>query len=122
MNKWIKKELEKCKIAKIPEFDDNTTHLVIPKNVKPDKNIIAGQLYLGQEYIIQVEDYIIHPYSGFTLHDNWNNGIVPTDKQMHIKVDQIMGKMIKIQSIGINDKSIWNGWLPIKSIHILEEL
>ena len=31
MNPLIKKQLENCKVANIPEFDDNTTHITIPK-------------------------------------------------------------------------------------------
>lgn len=30
MNKFIKAQLEKCKVAIIPEYDDNTTNMVIP--------------------------------------------------------------------------------------------
>ena len=40
---------------------------------------------------------------------------------MKIKVDQIMGKMIKVKAVGINDNKPWVGWLPRKSINIIEE-
>ena len=41
---------------------------------------------------------------------------------MDIQVDQIIGKMIKVIATGHNDKKPWSGWLPKKSIHIIEEL
>ena len=120
MNKFIFDQLKKCKIAQLPEYDENTTHIIIPK-VGSKVNII-NDLNINQNYLIIVEEYIIKPYNGFTLHDNWNNGIIPTDKQMEIKVEQIMGKMVKVSAVGYNDRKPWNGWLPRKSIHILKEL
>ena len=122
MNKYIKRELEKCKVAQIPEFDESTTQLLISRTGKGIITQVTGELYQGQKYLIQVENYIVNPFPGFDLHDNWNNGIIPTDKQMEIKVDQIMGKMIKVSAIGYSDRKPWNGWLPRKSIHIIKEL
>ena len=115
MNKFIKEQLNKCKIANIPEFDDDTTELLIQGANKSNK----VDFELGLEYNIEVEDYIIHPYPGFTLHDNWNKGIVPTDKQMHVLITKDMGKMICVQAIGLNDNKVWGGWLPKKSCKIL---
>lgn len=31
MNKWIKKQLNMVKVADLPNFDENTTYLKIPK-------------------------------------------------------------------------------------------
>lgn len=112
MNKFIKEQLNKCKVADIPEFNDSTTTLLIKQKTKPNFNESG-------ECIIEVEDYIIHPYPGFTLHDNWNSGIVPTDKQMKVIIVQDMGKMIKVKGVGINDNKAWGGWLPKKSCKIL---
>ena len=64
----------------------------------------------------------MHPFEGFTLHDNWNNGIVPTDVQMNAEILKIMGKMIQVHCIGKNDGNSWDGWLPIKSVKILKEI
>ncbi len=112
MNKYIKEQLNKCKVAKVPYFDDNTTELSIPFDTS---NLIPGEFYINMEYNIEVEDYIIHPFPGFNLHDNYNNGIVPTDKFMHIKVLKDMGKMMQIMAIGLNDGQGWSGYLPKKS-------
>ena len=115
MNKFIKEQLHKCKVANIPEFGDDTVELVIPSMYNKTK----CEFELGGEYNIEVEDYIIHPYSGFTLHDNWNKGIIPTDKQMHITITKDMGKMMLVQAVGINDLKAWGGWLPKKSCNII---
>lgn len=118
MNSRIREQLEKCKVANIPNFNDDSTELIIPVGMKKDED----EIKLNGFYLIEVEDYIIHPYSGFTLHDNWNNGIIPTDKQMNICVNQIMGKMIKVDAAGVNDRKHWSGWLPKKSFKILKNI
>ena len=115
MNKFIKEQLNKCRIAKIPSFDDDTVEIFVNKLYNNKKL----EFELNHEYDIEVEDYIIHPYSGFTLHDNWNNGIIPTDKNMHILITKDIGKMICVQAIGLNDKKAWGGWLPKKSCKIV---
>ena len=116
MNKFIKEQLQKCKVANIPEFDDSSTCISISVGTKSGSSVEFQQ---GMEYDIEVENYIIHPYSGFTLHDNWNKGMVPTDKQMHILVVNEMGKMICVQAVGLNDNKAWGGWLPKKSCKII---
>lgn len=120
MNSIIYDQLKKCKIAKIPEFDDNTTEITISKNSV--KNIISNDLILNHYYKIEVEDYIIKPYTGFTLHDNWNNGIIPKDKVMNCEIIQIMGKMVKVEAVGVDTNNQWSGWLPRKSFRVLEEI
>lgn len=75
---------------------------------------------VGHYYIIEVEDYIIHPYNGFTLHENWNGGVVPTDRRMQVEVVRVMGKMIKVNALGLTDGKIWCGWIPQKSAKIMQ--
>lgn len=77
---------------------------------------------VGHCYSIEVEPYIVHPFEGFTLHDNWNNGIAPTDVRMNMEVLQILGKMIQVHCIGQTDGKLWDGWLPVKSVRIFSEL
>ena len=112
MNQFIKEQLDKCVGVDIEQTDTNT-FLIHKKS-----SDIPTDLQQNHYYIIEVEDYIIHPFEGFTLHDNWNNGNVPTNKNMQIYVTQIMGKMVKVESKGCDDGLIWVGWLPRKSIHI----
>ena len=122
MNPLIKAQLEKVRTVKLPIFDDDTTEMIISKGSKSD------ELFLEQDkcYLISVEDYILHPPEGFTLHTNWNNGRIPTHKFMKVDVSKIMGKMVKVNALGYDMKSqtdttdMWDGWLPLKSITILE--
>ena len=124
MNKYVKEQLSKVKVAELPPYDDTTVSMFIPK-------IACGGgsgVLRDHCYLIQVEPYIINPPEGFTLHDNWNSGIVPKHQFMKAVVCQVMGKMIKVDALGFdyeNNRDIdymWTGWLPTKSIKIIKEL
>lgn len=112
MNKFIEKELSKCVVAKPQQVSD--TSFYVPKVGSQN---IPTDIEQNHFYIIEVPDYIIHPYEGFNLHDNWNNGIKPTSRNMQIEVAQIIGKMVKVNAL-CDDGKIWVGWLPRKSITI----
>ena len=123
MDKYVKESLKKVKKAKLPKYNDKTLHLIISK-----LNNVIKTFELNKCYLIKVEPYIVNPYEGFTLHDNWNKGTHPLNEFMKIEVIQIMGNMIKVNSVGYNNienkdtNNVWVGWLPIKSTHIIEEL
>lgn len=119
MNNIILNQLKKCKVANIPFFDESTAEIFIQKG---GKAVIKDDLIVNHYYKIEVDDYIIKPYDGFTLHDNWNHGVIPKDKIMNCEITQIMGKMIKVEAVGIDTNNSWSGWLPRKSIHIIEEI
>ena len=116
MNKFIKEQLNKIKIAEVPDYSESDGKIIFKRKDIP----VNLSFVLGKAYHIKLADYIIHPYDGFTLHSNWNNDIVPTDNEMNVEVIQIMGKMVKIRGIGIHDSKFWTGWIPIKSADILE--
>lgn len=124
MNKVIEDQLKKVKVANIPKYDETTTHLIIPKK----EGSYEVDFQIGHNYIIQLEDYLIKPFEGFNLHDNWNKGKPPIHTFLKCQVIEIMGKMIKINSIGYDMKThkdipdIWEGWLPRKGIKIVEVL
>lgn len=124
MNPLIKDQLGKIRRIRVPAFDDSTTILTLSKSgVTMDSGLQEDRCYL-----ISVEDYILNPPEGFTLHTNWNNNIAPKHKVMKVDVTKIMGKMIKVNSIGYDMKNqvdtndMWSGWLPQKSIKIIERL
>ena len=125
MNPLIKNQLSKLGGALVPPFEDTTTSLVIAKR---DNNIDTGTLKEDVCYLISVEDYILNPPEGFTLHTNWNNNTAPKHKFMKIEVNKVMGKMVKVYSLGYDMKNgvdtsdLWTGWLPQKSITIIERL
>ena len=123
MNEIIKEQLKLLKVAELPEFDDNTTEITIPKQEAKEYNINVGKCYL-----IGLENYIINPPETFTLHINWNNNIIPKDKYMKVEIVGIMGKMIKVNGVGydfvnkLDLNTMWEGWLPRKAITIIKEL
>ena len=125
MNLIIEEQLKKCKVAKIPQFDETTTHLIIPKQ---EGAISCSTFQINEEYIIKLESYILNPPEGFTLHTNWNNNIPPKSEVLYCKIIQVMGKMIKIHGMGYNYSTKqttdynWEGWLPIKSVKVLEKI
>ena len=123
MNKYVLEELKKCKVAKLPPYDSTTKQMVIPKSAPTSQLLDIGKCYL-----IQLEPYILNPPEGFTLHENWNKNIKPPQEFLKVEISQIMGKMIKVNALGYDYKAgqdtneIWEGWLPRKSISILQEL
>jgi len=130
MNKIIEQQLKSVKLAQIPNFDSNTTHIVIPKYTHAAAANITDTdvVHLGRMYIVELADYILNEPNGFTLHANWNNNIKPSDKYMKILTLQDLGKMVKIKGVGYDIKlnidlnSEWIGWCPKKSLKILKEL
>lgn len=125
MNPLIKTQLNKLKSTVGVDFDESTTQITIPRNSYTPN---PTELAVDQCYLISVEDYILKPPEGFTLHTNWNNNKIPKDKVMKVDVLTKMGKMIKVNSIGYDMKNqrdtsnMWEGWLPEKSITIIERL
>lgn len=124
INPLVKEQLEKLAEKKLCQFDDDTYVIDIKKNT----TITGEQLKENECYIITVEDYILHPPEGFTLHTNWNNNIIPKHSAMKIDVCKVMGKMVKVNSIGydlknqVDTNDVWVGWLPQKSITVIERL
>lgn len=119
MNKLIEKELNNCKIANLPAFNENTTNLTISKGIR---NISDVKFEKGRYYRIQLADYLIHPNDNLILHTQWNKGIIPKDKIMNVQILEVMGnKMIKILGTG-SSNSMWEGWLPVDSVDILNIL
>ena len=122
MNKYVKEQLSKVKVADLPNYDDSTQRMFIPKQQGSSGKFLES----GKYYLIKVDDYICNPPEGFTMHDNWNGGIVPKYNHMKIDVNVIMGKMVKITGVGydmvnrLDTNYVWQGWLPIESIKILE--
>lgn len=116
MNKLIKEQLNNVKIANVPDYSDTDGTMLLKKlDIKTDVGFVQGK-----SYNVELKDYIVHPYEGFTLHTNWNNDIVPTDTEMAVEVIQLMGKMIKVRGIGVNDGKFWVGWVPMSAVKIKE--
>ena len=123
MNKWIKKQLNLVKIADVPPYQEDTTVIKISK--KEGNNL---EFQIGHYYLIELEDYILNPPPGFSLHENWNNNIKPQNKFYKCQCVKLMGKMVKILGVAfdyenrIDLEENWDGWLPIKSVKVLREI
>ncbi len=124
MNPLIKKQLENCKVANIPDFDDTTTHLTISKG----SVVNVSQYQVGRCYIVELADYVINPPEGSTLSSNWNKGTVPKYKYYKCEIVKIMGKMICILGYGFDPvtmrdtNDLWEGWVPQQGIKLIQEL
>ena len=124
MNSLIKRELLNCRVAEVPEFNDEDTEIIIYKN----STMRASQYQVHKCYLVELEDYIINPPPEFTLSSNWNKGTIPPSKFMKVEIAQVMGKMIRITGRGydIITKSdmntVWEGWVPQKSMKLIQQL
>ena len=124
MNPLIKDKLSKVQRAVLSDYDEDSTIIKVEKGAGRPPTL----LQVDNCYLISVEDYILNPPDGFTLHTNWNNNIAPKHKFMKVDVTKIVGKMVFVNSVGVDMKShtdtgdMWSGWLPQKSIKIIERL
>lgn len=120
MNDLIRQQLNKVKIAHIPEFDDNTTEIII-------KKLSNIPILENNCYLIKLDDSLLTPNNS-ALTINWNGGSIPKNKYYKIDVNKIMAQMIKINGLAFdydNKKDLnemWSGWLPLNSIEILEKI
>ena len=127
MNPVVKRELEKVRIP-LPEYDDDTTILHIPKQGNSSE-AVTHTIEVSHCYLIQVADYVLNEPPNFTLSSNWNKGVKPVSKFLKVQIDTIMGKMIQVSGCGYDwqsqaDKSdVYSAlWLPLASIGVIEEL
>lgn len=124
MNPLIRKQLENCKVANIPDFDDNSIIINIPKgsilNVTPYQ--------VGKCYLVELADYVLNPPEGHTLSSNWNKGTTPRYKYYKCEIVKVVGKMICILGCGFDmstqhdTNDLWEGWVPQSGIRLIQEL
>ena len=124
MNNIVKEQLQLCRVADIPPFTDDTTQIIIRR-----KSDSAGvSVKEGGCYLIELEDYILHPNDSFDFHRNWNNNNIPSCKHYKCECIKLMGKFMKVTGAGYDYSSnmdlsvVWSGWLPLDGIKILKEL
>jgi hypothetical protein len=124
MNELIKQQLKNCKVANIPQFDDNEIKILINKGT----TLSVSPYQVHNFYLIELENYIINPPQTFTLAENWNGGRVPKHKHYKCEIAQVMGKMVKIIGCGYNIENdtdyndVWEGWVPQEGIKLIKEL
>ena len=124
MNPIAKKQLDACKVADLPYYDEKSTLLVIPKK---DSNRV-NEFHLHKYFIVELADYIINPPPDYTLSANWNRGSVPRYKYMKVEICQLMGKMIRINGAAFDPNTntdipyVWEGWVPSQGLKIVKRL
>lgn len=92
MNKHIKEQLNQVKVARVPEFDDNTTHIFIKKQT-------TIKLEEDSCYLIKLHSSITNPTTTSTLASNWNNGSIPNHNYYKVDIQKIMAHMIKVAGV-----------------------
>lgn len=124
MDSVIKRELEKIH-TRLPEYDDNTTHIHIPQKVVDT----TPPFDVGKSYIVTLADYILQEPPGYTLSSNWNKGVCPVSKCVIMQVRELMGKMLKVYARGYDNTSnqylpdiYYDLWLPQEGITIIQNL
>ena len=124
MDKYIREQLNKVKVADLPYIDENTTEFLIAKK----EYTPPIEIQVDHYYLIELQNYILNPPETFTLHINWNQNIIPKNKYYKCYCDNRMGKMIHILGVGFDYESRtdldeqWDGWLPNAGITVLREI
>lgn len=118
MNKIIEEQLKKIQIATVIQDAENKNIYKIPKYCKPTYTI-------GKCYIVKLDKNIINNTTSI-LATNWNSGRAPKAEYYKIYINNIVGKMIKVDGLEYNyinkcDKTqIFSGWLDINDLTQLE--
>lgn len=124
MNNIIKKQLENCKVAVIPNYSDTDTRIVIPKG----SSMSVTPYQVHHFYIVELGAHIINPPQTSTLASNWNGGRVPSRRYYKCEISNVMGNMVKIIGCGYDPETdsdcsdVWEGWVPQDGIKLIKEL
>lgn len=128
MNSIIKKQLDNCNLS-LPEYDEDTTYIFIPKNNR--NNVVSTEIEIQKDhyYILELENYIINPPDNFTLSSNWNKGINPKSKYLFGTPTNFVGKMVRWDCCGYDinsnqplDDVYSELWLPRKGFKMIREV
>ena len=121
LDKIVEEQLAKLEVARVSLYDEGT-HRYLFKKVGPSK------LEVGKSYLIHLDKNLTNKDMSGTLASNWNHGLVPLHQTMEASVKDRMGTMYLVHGVYVNDDNspmqgepLWEGWLPIEKICILEE-
>lgn len=124
MNRIIKQQLSKCRVAKLPQYEDSTVHMSIPKG----SALTVTPYQVNNCYLIELAEFIIHPAEDYSLAVNWNGGSIPPCSHFNAQIEQVMGKMIKFVGQGVDSNTnmflgvTWEGWVPQNGIKLIRKL
>ena len=120
MQTLIKKQLEKCKVADLSNYNKEKHQIIIPKYNQV--RVIAGASYL-----FKLDKSLLIPNPDDVFHINWNRGIVPVSEYLFAEVDKVNGKVIYVDGISydpvenVTTGSAWSGWLPLDKVEIIKK-
>ena len=122
MNKIIRDQLNKCRVAVIPNVEDSATYIYIKKvSTIQTSNMIKNHIYLIK----------IKPSSknNDTITFNWNNGVKLLYDYYKVEKLSEVGNMIKLNGIAVDistGNDLYNqpfyGYLPSDGFEIIEEV
>lgn len=121
MNKAIKDQLEKVKVANIGYYDNDTTEIIIPR-------FEQVRYEIGSYYLVKLDGALTSPTGNELLISNWNKGTYPRCEFLKIDVTKVLGKMIYVNALGYDNEKqedlnyCWTGWLPIQQLELVTKL
>lgn len=120
MNKLIKKQLDRLKVAKVDSYDESTLTYVFKKHV-------SKIFKINSVYILKLNELLLNPNNNDILISNWNNGNYPKHKYLKAQVTKKVGNMLFLCGVYCDENKnnineFWNGWLPDEQLDILEEV
>ena len=130
MQRFIKEQLLSCQNANIPDFDDNTTTIIVPMmghnevevEEVTEKEKPPIDVEVGKRYIFEVDDKLVHDCLWYKeIHNKWNSGLGPKEPVIGATVLEIKGRMIKVESVDRYNYT-WTGWLPYCNVTIICEV
>lgn len=121
MNKIIEEQLKKVSCADLSDFDPNT-------NTYHIKRRVDVKLEAGNTYLIKLDDKLLVSDLCPQLQYTFNGGRLPIDKYCKADVEKVVGGYMRVVCLGYDNEcktdlaSVWQGWLPISSVTVLERL
>lgn len=120
MNKILKQQLDKLKVAKVDSYNELTHTYVFKKHE-------SATFKLDSVYLLRLDDKLLNPKYNDVLISNWNNGKYPTHTILKAQVSKKLGNMLFLCGVYCNEdkepiNEFWNGWLPDDQLKIIEEV
>ena len=118
MSKIIQEQLQKVNFADLSNFNPETNTYIIPQ--KKDIKVEVDGCYLVK--------LLPTFYTNEVVKVNWNENKTPIYDCLEIDITKILGKMIKVNCIGYDEKEncplnyFWSGWLYLPDIEIIKKL
>jgi len=123
MNKIIKEQLNNCRVAHIPEFNDDTTHLYIQRN-----NRMNDTLLLNNYYLIEILDEVLKDVGMLTLIREKSSYVLQS-KYLKCMATKFLDGWTRFDGVGydIMNKQDLNDvylglWLPHNSYRIINKI